>query len=124
MSKGARNRATRPRIENQITVVRNTGIKIEATAAHGKDMPDPGEGKHLWTVVGCWNVIPNDSGYILDTENLMTLQGPGCFKCEKPYSAELAAQPCTGDVDEPQPLYEVDEPQPMETGGPFGDGMK
>lgn len=81
--------------------MRGTGIKIEARHKHhNQEMTDPGEGRHLWTVLGMWQVDPRMEGsYNLDVENLMTIEGPGCFKCEKPWSAELAARPCTGGMD-------------------------
>ena len=34
---------------------------------------------------------------MLDVENLLTVEGPGCYVCEEQYSPELAVRPCTGD---------------------------
>ena len=36
--------------------------------------------------------------FILDRENLIALAGPGCYKCEQPYSKKIADQPCAGSV--------------------------
>jgi hypothetical protein len=113
VGKGARIRASRSGIE----VIRPTGIKVESKHKYHKSMTDPGEGKHLWTVVGCWSVIPGADGYNLDIENLLTIEGPGCYKCEQPFSQELAAKPCGGSMD-----LELDEW--VQPGGEFGDGMK
>lgn len=95
MGKGARIRASRDRID----IVTSTGITIESKHKHHKQMTDPGQGKHLWTVVGCWSVQPGKTGYNLDIENLLTIEGPGCFKCEQPYTSELAAEPCKGSME-------------------------
>lgn len=82
--------------------VRSTGIKVQARHKYHREVIDPGEGLHLWTVIGMWQVTPAMGGaYNLDLENLMTIEGPGCFKCEQPWKAELAAQPCRGTM-EPQ----------------------
>jgi hypothetical protein len=113
MGKGARNRSQR-------IVLRSTGITIQVKDKYHNEMPDPGEGQHLWTVIGCWRVTPNDDGYNLDSENLLTIEGPGCYKCEQTYTKELAAKPCEGTMD----LMDLDDSPIPEPGGPFGDGMK
>jgi hypothetical protein len=71
-------------------------------AAH--DVP----GQHLWTMLAAWRVAdPREVGppgreYLLDGENLVSLVGPGCLKCEAEYSPQTAARPCTGGVSELQ----------------------
>jgi len=92
MGKGAR-------VRSQRIVLRSTGITIQVKDKYHNEMSDPGEGQHLWTVVGCWRVTPNDDGYNLDSENLLTIEGPGCYKCEQTYTKELAAKPCEGSMD-------------------------
>lgn len=56
--------------------------------------------EHIWTVIGFWRVDPGkvyagDESH-LDTENLLTIEGPGCFRCEQPYRPALADLPCPG----------------------------
>ena len=56
-------------------------------------------GKHLWVFVSAWQVQdPKRLGdkVIFDQENLIQLDGPGCYKCEKPYSGQMAKRPCLG----------------------------
>lgn len=56
-------------------------------------------GKHLWVFASAWLVQdPKLLGdeVIFDQENLLTLQGPGCYKCEKPYSGQMAKRKCLG----------------------------
>jgi hypothetical protein len=80
--------------------MRSTGIKIVAKHKYHNEVADPGEGLHLWTVLAMWQVTPAMSGgYNLDVENLVTIEGPGCYKCEQRWSAELAARPCTGSLE-------------------------
>ncbi|MGW5291528.1 hypothetical protein [Streptomyces bacillaris] len=38
---------------------------------------------------------------ILDHENLLTIEGTGCFKCEQPYSKYIAHRKCTGTMGDP-----------------------
>jgi hypothetical protein len=58
-------------------------------------------GEHVWTVSAVYRVSADHLAAgvgqsILDRENLAAIAA-GCFTCEAPYSAELAAQPCPGD---------------------------
>lgn len=81
-----------------------TRLRIEAKHRYHADIKDPGPGEHLWTIVRMWRVpVPagqlRESHFFLDTENLLTLEGPGCYKCEQPYSSILADTPCEGSVD-------------------------
>jgi len=72
----------------------------------GAQLTDPGRGEHLWTILTMFRVSDDairrlnrgeDPGTgLLDHENLLTLEGPGCFKCEQPYSRYLAHRKCTG----------------------------
>jgi hypothetical protein len=58
--------------------------------------------EHIWVMVAAWIIAQPGSARdpdvikLLDRENLVQFQGPGCFKCEQPYSAALAAKPCKG----------------------------
>lgn len=63
---------------------------------------DPRSGDHLWVVLTMYRIDP--SGFadasrtpMLDTENLLTVQGPGCYFCEEPYTPRLASRRCKGE---------------------------
>jgi hypothetical protein len=59
-------------------------------------------GQHLWVCTAAWRVAdPESTRRVLDAENLLTIQGPGCFKCEQPYSRRIAAKPCYGSIAAP-----------------------
>lgn len=56
-------------------------------------------GAHLWVYVAAWATSnPRATEAQLDSENLVSLTGPGCFKCEQPFSNRLARRPCRGKV--------------------------
>jgi len=67
-----------------------------------ENIEDPGEGIHLWMIFSCFRVDPTKvlygSPYELTNENLITIEGPGCFKCEEVYSPERAGRRCTGSM--------------------------
>ena len=46
-------------------------------------------------VYACRN--PEAPEQFLDAENLVSIE-LGCFNCEEPYSPELAARPCPGEI--------------------------
>ena len=59
-------------------------------------------GQHLWVMTAAWKV-PDPQQWasatrdvFLDNENLIMLSGPGCLKCEEPWSRKRAARPCPG----------------------------
>lgn len=62
-------------------------------------------GEHLWIVTAAWHVpdpaaIWNPAALtLLDQENLIAMPAPGCYKCEKPYSAKMAKRRCLGSTD-------------------------
>lgn len=57
-------------------------------------------GAHLWVYVAAWSTTnPRETEAMLDSENLVSLNGPGCFKCEQPFSNRLARQPCRGKLE-------------------------
>jgi hypothetical protein len=75
-----------------------TGIRVEARHRHHAGIPTPRPGEHLWTVIGMWQVTnPTADRIDLDAENLLTIEGPGCYVCEQTWSPDIAAQPCPGD---------------------------
>lgn len=83
--------------------VRSTGLKLQARHRYGQPMPTPALGEHLWTILGVWRITDpavsrDPAGEMhLDLENLLTLEGPGCFVCEQAWSLDVAAAPCPGD---------------------------
>jgi hypothetical protein len=60
-------------------------------------------GEHLWIMTAGWVLReppetardPDISKY-LDRENLVILAGPGCYKCELPWSPTVARRRCGG----------------------------
>lgn len=72
----------------------------------GAQLVDPGPGEHFWTILTMHRVGDEairrlnrgeDPGTgLLDHENLLTVEGPGCFKCEQQYSRYIAHRKCTG----------------------------
>lgn len=62
-------------------------------------------GEHLWIMTAGWLIAaPSSAGdpavlKFMDRENLVILAGPGCYKCERPYSAKVAAGRCPGVLD-------------------------
>jgi hypothetical protein len=79
-----------------------SGIQQEVNKNLGVPAFDPRTGNHLWVMVGMWRVDPEKavSGeqMLLDTENLINVNGPGCYYCEKPYNHPLASKRCKGYV--------------------------
>ncbi|RFU83586.1 hypothetical protein DY218_27140 [Streptomyces triticagri] len=70
---------------------------------------DPGPGEHLWTVIvmhrvsdetiRAFNRAEKAPSGLFDGDSLMSIQGPGCYKCEQPYDRSMAIRPCTGTLD-------------------------
>jgi len=57
------------------------------------------DGEHLWIIAAAWHAInPGNPHRLLDAENLLSINGPGCWKCELPWSPEIDGTPCTGEV--------------------------
>lgn len=77
-------------------------MKQQAANKFHADIIDPGEGRHLWIMTAIYEIKrpellhTKDYDLFLDLENLITLEGVGCFKCEKIYSGNLAGKPCKG----------------------------
>lgn len=69
---------------------------------------DPGPGRHLWMFVVTFRASDDLIGRLLqgdepgqvlfDHENMMSANGPGCFKCERQFTPQLAAAPCRGSM--------------------------
>lgn len=79
----------------------------QALNRHSEAVDKPGQ--HVWVVTAAWQVTDPEKAYrasrtaqfdadnsiLLDRENIIAFAGPGCFKCEREYSPELAGRPCT-----------------------------
>lgn len=63
---------------------------------------DPRSGNHLWVVLQSYQIDPkkwteSDELVIFDIENLLSVEGPGCYYCEQPYSPSLYYRRCPGE---------------------------
>lgn len=78
-------------------VVGGTGVKVVGDpAAIAGRMPEF-KGRHLWVFVGMWQVAnPAASAQDFDMENLLSIDGPGCFWCEQVWRPTIGAK-CPGD---------------------------
>lgn len=75
-----------------------TGHAVEVPSQFNR-IPDYDKrsGEHLWTIITMYRWAPGTETPMLDTENLLSVQGPDCYHCEKPYTKQLATRRCTGD---------------------------
>lgn len=72
-------------------------VKIEVVGFHGHELPPQRPGEHLWIVMSMFRVTPGVAArFDLDRENLLTIEGPGCYWCEEPWTEAMAARPCRG----------------------------
>jgi len=94
MNRGERRRQTRA------GMFTGTGIVVEAVSKYHNDTSFPAQkpGEHLWNLVAMFRVAAPAGGdrFNLDLENLITIEGPGCYWCEQMWSREVAAAPCRG----------------------------
>ena len=74
--------------------IESSGVRIEVKGFVGAPLPERKPGEHMWVVLVMFRVNPTADRYALDRENLLSVEGPGCFWCEKKWTPELAAQPC------------------------------
>jgi hypothetical protein len=62
-------------------------------------------GAHLWVMTAGWLIADPDSAYdpsvlkLMDRENIIVFAGPGCYKCERPYSKRLSRKTCRGSLE-------------------------
>lgn len=81
----------------RLRTVESTGIKIQARHKYNATLPTPPPGEHLWTLLGVWRITDPTADHVdLDIENLLSIEGPGCFVCERPYAVAVAG-PCPGE---------------------------
>jgi hypothetical protein len=79
-------------------------IQFEAKDKWSATLVDPGRGKHMWIIAAMYQVINPAAVYDpgantqvhLDAENLLTVEGIGCFKCEKDWSPDIERRFCQG----------------------------
>lgn len=61
---------------------------------------DPRSGDHLWVSILMYKVDPakllEGELALFDHESLLSLNGPGCYHCERPYSPLLFTRKCKG----------------------------
>lgn len=72
------------------------GPKVEAKQFSGAKLPEHVPGVHLWIAMAMYRVRPGQERYDLDTENLLTIEGPGCYWCEQDWKPGLEKLPCKG----------------------------
>jgi len=81
-------------------VVRSTGIKIPVATDQNRRKQTRFDEllaiaehrqQHFWLVVSAFHVtIPDQPCISMDTENLMTIEGPGCYICEQVYEPGIS----------------------------------
>lgn len=74
--------------------VEDSGVRVEAKDFHHHTFPNRVPGQHMWIVLSMFRVDPTADRAFLDRENLLSIEGPGCFWCERSYTPEIAAKPC------------------------------
>lgn len=64
-------------------------------------------GEHLWCYTSLWESRDptQREGVHLDTENLLSVDGPGCFICEALFHPSMLGRPCPGEPDENEDIY-------------------
>lgn len=80
--------------------VTERGPVVQARQHHNARLPDRVPGEHLWIVVSMFRVRPEQPKHFLDTENLLTIEGPGCYWCERTWEPGAEKTRCPG---EPSP---------------------
>lgn len=79
----------------------STGIKVDVgtTKSHLPDaIPPQRDGEHLWLVMAVFRAgDPTKGQFNLDTEALLTIEGPGCYYCEEPWRSGLEHRRCKGE---------------------------
>jgi len=87
-------------MEERVARVESTGLKLEAKHLYRSDLPAVVPGEHYWIVAGMWKIDPESwcSGkqVHLDLENMVSIDGPGCFHCGVAWSKDVG--PCPGDT--------------------------
>lgn len=80
-------------------IIRSGGIRQQGGHKAHATLPEP-NGRHLWIFAGMWRVQnPAASHQNFDVENLLTVEGPGCFWCEQTWKPTIGAK-CPGEPKE------------------------
>lgn len=72
------------------------GPTAEAKQRYNAKLPEHVPGQHLWICMAMYRVRPYATKHFLDLENLLTIEGPGCYWCEQPYRPGMEATRCEG----------------------------
>jgi hypothetical protein len=81
-------------------IVRGTGVQVAGNPAKVHARLPEFNGRHLWVFAGVWQVAnPAASAQSFDMENLLTIEGPGCFWCEQRWVPTIGAK-CPGEPTE------------------------
>lgn len=75
-----------------------TGGSVKQQGAHKLHAEIPEfKGRHLWCFFGVWQVAnPAASAQNFDVENLLTVEGPGCWWCEQQWKPTIGSK-CPGE---------------------------
>lgn len=77
-------------------IVYSTGIRVQGAHKLGAALPKF-QGRHLWIFAGVWEVKnPAADHQNFDMENLITMEGPGCFWCEQTWAPTIGSK-CPGE---------------------------
>lgn len=70
----------------------------QAVDKFNADIKNPPKGEHLWIAMAMYRIKPEIRGQevILDRENLLSIEGPGCYLCEAVYGQH--SDPCSGNL--------------------------
>jgi hypothetical protein len=87
-----------PPSRRRTEVVTGAGIIVNATTRHNARIPLPPDGQHLWCNFAVFLLAhPDADSQLMDLENLITIEGPGCLICELPWDPVIDGEPCMGD---------------------------
>jgi hypothetical protein len=82
--------------------VSSHGVRVDATRKHHATVDDF-DGRHMWVVAAVWRVTnPAATNKDLDLENLLTLEGPGCWFCQQKWKPTIGSK-CPGEPEEGMP---------------------
>lgn len=83
----------------RIGIATGTGIKQQAISKYHAEIP-AFNGRHLWVFAGVWMVAnPARQQQVFDMENLLTVEGPGCFWCDALWTPTIGAH-CPGPAED------------------------
>lgn len=86
----------------RLSVERGPVVPVPESRSNA-EMPTPSPGEHLWCMFAMYRITNPEHAQdpavkkYLDLENLLTIDGPGCWVCEQVWSAAIAGEPCPGE---------------------------